>query len=78
MNNPSPVSSQVATNEPINKVSYPVMIQACVAIAVWALQTYAHTTIPPEVAVSVSLVLSGFVGYITPLRRSEVRSTPQP
>ena len=72
MNN-SPIGSQTLGAAPIAKVANPAYTQAMVAISVWALQTYAHTEIPPEVAVAAALLLSGFVAYMTPLRAHEVR-----
>lgn len=72
MNN-SPLASQTLGAAPIAKVSNPAYAQAFVAIAIWALQTYAHTQIPPEVAVAAALLLSGLVAYMTPLRAHEVK-----
>lgn len=69
---PSPIASRTAINAPIAKVAYAAYVEAVVAIAVWLLQTYAHTNIPPEIAVAVSLLLSGLVGYFTPLFPHEV------
>lgn len=74
MQNPSPIGSQTAINAPIAKVANPIYVGAIASIAVWALQTYAHTQIPPEVAIAMVTVLAGIVGYATPLRPSEVRS----
>lgn len=71
--NPSPLSSQVAGNAPISKVANAGYIGAIATVAIWALKTYAHTEIPPEVAAATVLILTGFVGYVTPLRSREIK-----
>jgi hypothetical protein len=69
---PSPIASKTNISAPIAKVAYSAYVEAVVAIAIWVLQTYFHTNIPPEIAVAVSLLLSGLVGYFTPLFPHEV------
>jgi hypothetical protein len=66
--------TQTAMNAPIDKVAYSIYVGSSVAIGVWLLKTYAHIDVPPEIASAVTVLLSGFIGYITPIRANEVKS----
>jgi hypothetical protein len=65
--------SETAVSAPIDKVAYSVYVGAGVAVGVWGLRNYAHVDVPPDVATAVAVLLSGIVGYFTPLRSHEVK-----
>jgi hypothetical protein len=65
--------SQTAIAAPIDKVAHSVYVGAGVAVGVWALRNYARVDVPPDVAAAVVVLLSGAVGYFTPLRSHEVK-----
>jgi predicted RNase H-related nuclease YkuK (DUF458 family) len=65
--------SETAVSAPIDKVAYSLYTGAVVSVVVWGLRNYAHTDIPPEVSAALTVLLSGIVGYFTPLRSHEVK-----
>jgi hypothetical protein len=57
---------------PTRKVSVSALAGAIVAVGVWAASTFWKVTIPAEIAATMTVIVSAFVGYMVP----EASETP--
>lgn len=58
---------------PINKVSFPAIASMVVAVIFWALGRYAGVEVDAEGAVLITALVSGVVGYFTPIAAGEIK-----
>jgi hypothetical protein len=62
-----------ARSTPLTKITASTLAGAITAILIWLLQEYAHTDIPPEIAVAIATIISAIVGYLVPLLPGEIK-----
>jgi hypothetical protein len=64
--------SQTAISAPIGKVALPTAFAAVVTICVWVAKQRG-VEVPADVAIAITTLGTFLIGYITPLKSSEVR-----
>jgi hypothetical protein len=61
------------------KVGGAAIAGAIVTIGVWALGTYAHVTLPPDVTAAATVIVGAVTGYLIPhSSAAPPQGTPQP
>jgi hypothetical protein len=64
--------SQTAINQPIQKVALPAAFASVVTVAVWIAKARG-VEVPADVAITITTLGSFMIGYLVPLKASEVR-----